>query len=98
MATPRRDSRIYRERKAQFRADCLSVDASCWMCGRDIDYGVTGGPDEPDGFSVDHAIPWSERPDLAYDVGNFRPAHWLCNSDRGSGSADLGMGERSRVW
>ena len=98
MTIPRRDSKVYRRAKATFRAECESVQAPCWMDGLPIDYAVTGGPDEPNGFSVDHAIPWTVRPDLAYDPGNFRPAHWQCNSERGTGDPTLGMGEGSRIW
>ena len=99
MTAPRRDSKFYRRAKREFRAECLDKGWTyCWLCSRDIDFEVVGGPDEPDGFSVDHAIPWSVRPDLAYDRGNFRPAHWLCNSDRGSKEPGLGLGDRSRVW
>lgn len=98
MLVPRRDSRIYRRRKVEFRDECQPLNASCWLCGGEIDYTVTGGPDVPNGFSVDHAIPWTVRPDLAYDMGNFRPAHWQCNSERGTSDVDLGLGDGSRVW
>lgn len=68
------------------------------MDGQPIDYSLASGPDEPESFSVDHAIPYELRPDLLEDKANFRPSHWICNSVRQSGTADLGLGDRSRLW
>jgi 5-methylcytosine-specific restriction endonuclease McrA len=43
----------------------------CHLCGR-------GGANQ-----VDHLIPRSVRPDLAFDLDNARPAHGFCNNQRG---------------
>ncbi|AOE44410.1 HNH endonuclease [Gordonia phage Ghobes] len=74
------------------------MDCPCWLCGQPVDWTVKGGPEEPDGFSLDHYYPWSTHPEYRLDPGNFRCAHWLCNSDRGDKEATPALGEPSRVW
>lgn len=89
-------SRRYKKLKADFRADCKRDGAECWLCNEPIDYSLVSP--HPDSFSVDHAIPIVERPDLAEDVANFRPAHLDCNKKRGAGAAHTDIGEASEDW
>ena len=56
----------------------------CHLCGRT-------GADQ-----VDHLIPRCERPDLALDVTNARPAHGMCNVMRGR--TPLPAGYNARGW
>ncbi len=55
-------------RKAsEAKAECQRIYGwRCWLCGYDID---------PDDYTVDHVIERSKRPDLMWDVSNWRPAH-----------------------
>lgn len=92
-------SRRYKKLKADFRNQCEQANAVCWLpdCQRPIDYTLRSP--HPDSFSVDHAIPVAERPDLAEDPANFRPSHLDCNKRRGTDdptTADLG--QPSEQW
>lgn len=92
-------SRRYKKLKTEFRATCQAVNSPCWLpdCQRPIDYSLKSP--HPDSFSVDHAIPVAERPDLAEDPANFRPAHLDCNKRRGTNApnaTDLGL--PSEAW
>lgn len=54
------------------RAAILNASTICWLCGHP-------GADE-----VDHVIPRDQRPDLAMDPTNLRPAHKTCNAAKGN--------------
>ena len=94
----------YRGLADKFRSSCAGAGkgrgAKCWLCGNDISY-VLKFP-HPASFSVDHSIPAEERPDLFYDTGLWRPAHFSCNSARGGQGEDLfgpgALGDPSEVW
>jgi 5-methylcytosine-specific restriction endonuclease McrA len=50
---------------------------TCHLCGR------------PGADTVDHLIPTSVDPTLRWDIGNVRPAHLSCNSERGDAPLTL---------
>lgn len=91
-------SRRYKKLKAEFRADCEDKGLPCWLpeCGQPIDYTLKAP--HPDSFSVDHAIPVADRPDLAEDPANFRPAHLDCNKRRGTDAPTADIGTPSEDW
>lgn len=96
-------SRRYKKRRAEFRDACEKDQLPCWLpwCGKPIDYSLRSP--HPDSWSLDHAIPVSERPDLAEDPANFRPAHLTCNKQRGTTDVEAGarlsdIGEASEDW
>lgn len=95
MAGNPRNGRPYRRLCDQQRA----MQYPCWICGRDIAYDITG-PDaskHPLGFTLDHFLPVSKRPDLLLDPANARSAHRRCNSARGNRMAVKTAGA-SRRW
>ncbi|NUP19861.1 MAG: HNH endonuclease [Streptomyces sp.] len=57
----------------------------CWICGRDIDYTITGYAAQRSkwAFTLDHAIPITRGGSLL-DPTNARSAHRRCNSQRGN--------------
>lgn len=66
----------------RIRMQVLNASRVCWICGHD------GSTD------VDHVLPLWERPDLAHDLTNLRPAHGAygcpechrkCNQEREHG-------------
>ncbi len=93
-------SRRYKKLKAQFRQDCEDQQLPCWIadCLMPIDYNLRSP--HPDSFSVDHALPVSERPDLAEDPENFRPSHLDCNKRRGTKDPNTvtDIGAPSEQW
>lgn len=54
---------------AEWRA---APEVRCHLCLRSIPVGQT--------ISVDHLVPLSRRPDLAFDRRNVLPSHIRCNS------------------
>lgn len=69
----------------RFRAQVFAVYGdTCHLCAR------------PGADTVDHVIPRKLRPDLAFDIGNARPAHLSCNSRRGA--APLPTTYTARAW
>jgi hypothetical protein len=98
-----RSSHQYQDAVARFRLECSTHrnndgthGAHCWLDGDPIDYRLKGP--HPLSFSLDHAIPIRERPDLILDPGNFRPSHLDCNCRRGTDEPALDLGEPSEVW
>ena len=92
-----RSTRRYRQVKMQaFRRD-MERGAVCWLCGQPIDYTAT--PGTPDAYEADHFYPPHERPDLAEDITNLRPAHSSCNRSRGDKKVGpFALGKPSRQW
>lgn len=68
----------------------------CWICGEPIDKGLP--PTHAMGWTMDHIIPVSLRPDLAEDIGNVREAHRRCNGERGNNVNYQGGIGSSRCW
>ena len=66
-------------RKQALRRD-MAANAPCWICGKPIDYTLTGGPWC---WQPDHYLSVREHPELAEDIGNLRPSHARCNNQRG---------------
>ena len=91
-----RESRRYRNLRAEFREHCADLQLPCWLDGKPIDYDLPS--DHPDAWSLDHAHPVSERPDLALDPANFRPAHLDCNKRRGNRAPFILLGTPSEDW
>lgn len=92
MTTPGRNDKEWRALCKRLRATLPPV---CWLDGEEIDLRLSGR--HPMGWTLDHVIPLSERPDLANDESNLKPAHRRCNEQRGTG----GYGRRvkySRKW
>jgi hypothetical protein len=97
-----RDSYEYRKLRLEFRFDEQhrwvngKEGAPCWLCGGDIDYRLDYP--HPYSWSLDHAIPVSDRPELMKDRNNFRSSHLDCNLQRGSDQPKLDLGVPSEVW
>jgi 5-methylcytosine-specific restriction endonuclease McrA len=68
----------------------------CWLCGQPIDYSLPR--DDPQAFTVDHALPRSTHPHLAEEPTNLRAAHARCNKSRGTTDPKPGIGSTSRDW
>ena len=99
----RRSSHAYQDAVARFRLVCSThhnedgtKGARCWLDDQAIDYRLKFP--HPLSFSLDHAIPVTERPDLMLDENNFRPSHMDCNSRRGTDEPALDLGVPSEVW
>jgi 5-methylcytosine-specific restriction endonuclease McrA len=71
----------WRQLRARFRSQCHAAHARCWLCGGPIDWDAA--PNTPASFEVDHALPRSTHPELAWEPANFRPSHVSCNRSRG---------------
>jgi hypothetical protein len=98
-----RSSHQYQDAVARFRRECQNHrnedgtrGAHCWLDGDPIDYSYKYP--HPMSFSMDHAIPVKERPDLILDPGNFRPSHLDCNHRRGTDEPALDLGTPSETW
>lgn len=74
--------RAWRVLKSRFRARCEELDARCWICDQQINYGANWR--EPTAFEADHFHPISSHPHLALMMGNLRPSHQKCNRARGN--------------
>ena len=57
----------------------------CWICRKPIKFGLR--PRHPEGPSIDHVVPL-KRHGHPTDLRNLRPAHYGCNSRRGTGTRD----------
>lgn len=91
-----RESRRFRKLRAEYRVFCAGQGLPCWLDGKPIDYDLPS--DHPDAWSLDHAHPVSEFPELALDPANFRPAHLDCNKRRGNGAPFIRLGAPSESW
>lgn len=91
-----RGSRRYKKARADFRQHCADLQLPCWLDGKLIDYELPS--DHPDSWSLDHAHPVSDHPDLAVDPANFRPAHLDCNKRRGNREPFIRLGVPSEDW
>ena len=88
----RRGGRPYRRAAARLRREARV----CAICGLPID-PMLRSP-HPFSFTVDHIVPLSMGGDLN-DPGNMRPAHRLCNMQRGTGrGVARTQGDRSDGW
>jgi len=91
-----RSTRRYKTLRADFRRKCRINDLPCWLCGKPIDYQLP--KEHHESFNLDHAVPRSERPDLAEDPTNFRPSHRVCNERRGTAAPEIPIGQPSEAW
>jgi 5-methylcytosine-specific restriction endonuclease McrA len=91
-----RNDPAYRRARVEYRKHAASNQLPCWLDGKPIDYELP--PEHPDAWSLDHAIPVSQRPDLAGDPSNFRSSHLACNKRRGNQEPHIPIGEPSRAW
>lgn len=87
----RKGGRRWRDLQAQVVA---SSDV-CWLCGQRVWRGVK--PTHPMSPSADHVLPVAAYPELEFDPGNLRVAHFGCNSARGT-RAPVKPPETSRRW
>ena len=94
MAGNPRNGRPYRRLTAQQRA----LGLPCWICGRDIDYSITGPAAQRSrwAFTLDHYVPLTRGGDLL-DPANARSAHRRCNSARGNRTS-IRQQRASRRW
>jgi hypothetical protein len=65
---------------ARIRAQVLTEESDCWVCGKQIDFEARA----PDPWSptVDHVVPVSRGG--GDERSNLRAAHWTCNVRRGN--------------
>lgn len=91
-----RSTRRYKQQRVEFRRKCRATNTPCWLCGKPIDFDLPR--QHPDSFNLDHAIPKSERNDLAEDTANFRPSHKVCNESRGNQAPKIPIGQPSENW
>lgn len=71
--------------------------AVCHICGERIDYSLKPSS-APLSWEPDHIIAWSKDPSLELDLANIKASHMRCNRQRGDGSNDGAIGQRSRIW
>ena len=75
----RSGSRWRTVRRQCFERD-MAANAPCWICGGAIDYAAPAH--DPRSWEPDHVETVHDRPDLALEPGNIRPAHAYCNNVR----------------
>lgn len=99
MPTDPRHTKRWQRVKYEAYARDRAADATCWVCGRRIDYRLAGGPWA---YEPDHYYAVKDHPELAFDLANLRPSHAHCNRARGDGSRPRrqpgGLGKPSREW
>lgn len=71
--------------------------AVCHICGERIDYSLKPSS-APLSWEPDHIIAWAKDPSRELDLANIAPSHMRCNRQRGDGSNDGNLGQRSRMW
>ena len=94
----------YQLLRKEFRRECAltrnddgTYGAPCWRCHDRIDYRLRWP--HPGSFSLDHATPVRQAPQLALNPSNFRPSHARCNqSEYDDDLSDLDIGEPSELW
>ncbi|QGH75851.1 HNH endonuclease [Gordonia phage Syleon] len=103
-----RSGRPYRTKRARYRRKCAAEKRPCSLCGKPIDYTLTGK--HPMAWTLEHIIPVSElkRIDpnhrLLEAESNFEAAHMLCNQRkqdggyRAKGGAGPAPAASSRRW
>ena len=69
----------------------------CWICTLRIDCEQAPGT-TTDSHTLDHYYPVEDFPVLQNEPDNFRHAHFDCNSSRGKGDAERGLGEPMPAW
>ena len=73
-----KEGKVAKDWKA-YRADWLKRHPQdwffCYLCGQTVHRG---------NVTLDHVIPRSGAPELRYADSNIKPAHYLCNSQKGS--------------
>ena len=103
--TKRVDTRNMKRLRAEFFADGKLLDADpdtrhladCWLCKQHIDYNVEPHT-TPDSHNLDHAVTYSDAPELLEDPTNFRHSHRTCNEARGASAPSVGLGEPVADW
>ena len=78
-----RQSSAWTKQARTFRSACQQADAPCYLCGRPIDYTLSGRT--PGGFSADHLEPIANGGVLLPGFAGLAPTHLRCNSKRGAG-------------
>ena len=71
--------------------------AVCHICGERIDYSLKPSS-APLAWEPDHILPFSKAPELELDLNNIKASHTRCNRQRGAGTGDGALGQRSRIW
>ena len=69
----------------------------CHICGERIDYSLRPSS-APLAWEPDHIVPFSKAPELELDLNNIAASHMRCNRQRGNGSQEIALGQRSRIW
>lgn len=92
-----RQTRKYREWRAEKKAAWQAANAACALCGqRTIRY--EGASNLPDSFEMDHKVSIKRRPDLAMMDSNVQPTHHRCNRGKSAGDSSPGLGEMDEEW
>ncbi len=84
---------VYIPWRARLKEKWAAASAPCGICDGKygpIDYVSPHGA--PNTFELDHVVPVSIDPSLAYEERNARPAHASCNRRRQAGGAGAGGG------
>lgn len=98
MAGDGQTSRRWREKiRPQFREQCETENAPCWLCSMPIDYTITD-KDDDEVWEPDHLYPRSTHPEHAEDPANLRASHRRCNNKRGNRKPQQGLGTLTRQW
>jgi 5-methylcytosine-specific restriction endonuclease McrA len=87
--------RYLNQARAHHNKDGTTGDP-CWLCGQPIDYQLKFP--HPRSWTLDHAIPITENPNLMLNPSNFRSAHNDCNNSRGNNNPRIELGEPSEIW
>lgn len=95
--------RPWRTLRTDFRHECETADAPCWICHQPIDYTIVnttsaGDKQNPGAWEPDHLYPRATHPHLAMDRANLRASHLGCNRARGKEMVEDDLGPPSRRW
>lgn len=93
-SNPLRSGRKYDSERYKFMGVCEHQSVLCWLCGKPIDYKAKA--ETPHAFELDHAMPVSTHPELAYEPSNFRASHSACNRSRGN--TPIPVSARGSTW